>query len=93
VFHGSGIAPSADIWAQDAGENDWELYSINLESKAVQPTGIKFDDGSYYESHVGDRYFVYLGKADDTQVYERTAGGYEPKMFARGWMSRLFQLR
>jgi hypothetical protein len=30
---------------------------------------------------------------DDTQVYERTATGYDPKLLARGWMSRLFRLR
>ena len=50
-------------------------------------------DGSFYESHVDGRYFVYLGSGEDTQVYERTDAGYQPKLKARGWMSRLFRVR
>lgn len=92
VFHGTDIEPTGDIWDLDAGDNDWELYTIDLATKAVAPTGVLFGDGSYYESHVGDGYFVYLGNGGDTQVYERTSVGYEPRFSATGWMSRLFAL-
>jgi len=96
VFHGTGVAVTEgmDMWDLDAGDDDWELYSINLADRSIAPTGIEMSDGSYYESHVGDRYFVYLGDgASSTRVYERTPSGYEPKLEASGWMSRLFQLR
>jgi hypothetical protein len=95
VFHGTGVevTPDMDIWDLDIGENDWELYSINLTDRTVVPTGIAMSDGSYYESHIDDRYYVYLGSGADTRVYERTATGYEPKLEAAGWMSRLFRVR
>jgi hypothetical protein len=96
VFHGSGVevTEDMDMWALDAGADDWELYGIDLATRQVAPTGIKMGDGSYYESHVDDRYFVYLGSGDDTQVYERAEGGsYESRFVAPGWMSRLFRLR
>ena len=95
AFHGTGVkaVPGMDIWELDAGENDWELYTLALEDKVATPTGIAMSDGSYYESHVGDRYFVYLPGVADTQVYERTANGFVPGLQAKGWMSRLFELR
>jgi hypothetical protein len=95
AFHGTGIeaVPGMDIWELDAGENDWELYSLALEDKVATPTGIEMSDGSYYESHVGERYFVYLPGLTHTQVYERTANGFVPGLKAKGWMSRLFELR
>lgn len=95
VFHGTDVpvTDGMDMWDLDAGEDDWELYGINLESRSVAPTGIRMGDGSYYESHIDDRYFVYLPSGPDTQVYERTPQGYEPKLRSLGWMSRLFELR
>jgi len=96
VFHGTGVAVTEgmDMWELDAGEDDWELYSIDLASGSVAPTGIAMSDGSYYESHVDERYFVYLASSNTaTRVWERTAGGYEPKFETLGWMSRLFRLR
>lgn len=96
VFHGTGVevTEGMDIWALDAGADDWELYGIDLTTRQASPTGIKMSDGSYYESHVDDRYFVYLGSGVDTQVYERTASGsYEERFVAPGWMSRLFRVR
>jgi hypothetical protein len=96
VFHGTGIAVTEDMdmWDLDAGEDDWELYSINLADRSVAPTGIEMSDGSYYESHVDGRYYVYLASsASATRVWERTATGYEPKFEASGWMSRLFRVR
>lgn len=74
--------------------NVWELYSIDLETLEVEPTGILFSDGSYYESKVGDAYYVYLGAGSNTQLYRRTAAGeYGKKLKVVGWMSRLFELR
>jgi hypothetical protein len=96
MFHGTDVpvTEGMDIWDLDVGENDWELYSIDLARNTVAPTGIKMGDGSYYESHVDDRYFVYLALGfADTRVYERTRSGYEPRFEAQGWMSRLFRLR
>lgn len=95
VFKGTGVpvTEGMDMWDLDAGEDDWELYGIDLAERSVAPTGIAMSDGSYYESHVGDRYFVYLPGSSSTRVYERTPSGYVPKLQASGWMSRLFQLR
>lgn len=96
VFHGSGVEveEGMDIWDLDVADNDWELYSLNLATNAVEPTGVTMGDGSYYESHVDGRYYVYLGDGTDgTVVYERTSEGYERKFEAQGWMSRLFRLR
>ena len=96
VFHGSGVevVEDMDIWDLDVGADDWELYRLDLKTNEVQPTGVKMSDGSYYESHVGERYFVYLGTSEgDSQVYERTPSGYEPRFEAQGWMSRLFRVR
>ena len=95
VFHGTGVQVEAnmDIWDLDVGERDWELYNLDLRSNEIAATGITMGDGSYYESHVDGRYYVYLSDLADTLVYERTASGYEPKFRAAGWMSRLFRLR
>ena len=95
VFLGSGVqvTPETDIWDLDAGDNDWEIYSIDLTTKAVTPTGTRMGSGSFYETHLGDGYFVYLQGNTDTQVYEHVNGSYQPRLKVRGWMSRLFRLR
>lgn len=95
VFHGTGVevTPDIDIWDLDVGEDDWELYRVDLDTLEVQPTGVLCSDGSYYESRVDGRYYVYVGSGDDTQVYERTDEGYVKKLKMSGWMSRLFRLR
>jgi hypothetical protein len=95
VFHGSGVevVDNIDIWELDVGDDDWELYSIDLDTRDVEPTGVLFSDGSYYESHVDGDYYVYLGAGTQTQVYQRTGGAYVKKLKAAGWMSRLFRLR
>jgi hypothetical protein len=95
VFHGSGVevTDGIDIWTLDEGQDDWELYSIGLETRESEPTGVLFGDGSYYESHIDDDYYVYLVDGDHTQVYERTDDGYVEKLKVSGWMSRLFRLR
>lgn len=95
LFHGTGVQVTADtgIWDLDAGDNDWELYEIELSTKKLTPTGVKFGDGSYYETHLGGDYYVYLGSGADTQIYHETDSGLVPKVKAAGWLSRLFQLR
>lgn len=95
VFHGSGVPvrPGMDMWELDAGPDDWELYELDLPSRTATPTGVLMGDGSYYESHIDDGYYVYLPNGEDTQVYERTEDGYVPKLRGQGWMSRLFRVR
>lgn len=95
VFHGTDVpvTEGMDIWELDAGENDWEIYDIALSTKTATPTGVKMSDGSYYESHIDDRYFIYLPNGEYTQVYERTEDGWETRFQAAGWMSRLFRVR
>jgi len=95
VFHGSDVpvTDGIDIWDLDVAPDDWELYNIDLETKEMSPTGVLFSDGSYYETHIGERYFVYLVKGSYTQVFERTDVGYEPHFQSVGWLSRFFQLR
>lgn len=95
VFHGSGVpvTPDMDMWDLDVADDDWELYEMDLTTKQMTPTGVLFSDGSFYESHMDGKYYVYLGKGPYTQVYERGANGYTPKLRASGWLSRIFQLK
>jgi len=94
VFHGSGIPVegATGIWDLDAGDNDWEIYGIDVSTRAITPSGTRMGSGSFYEAHLDDRYFVYLPGNDATQVYEYVDGAYVPRLSAPGWMSRLFRL-
>jgi hypothetical protein len=95
VFHGSGVDPmdAASIWDLDVGTDDWEIYDIDLASRELTATGTTMDDGSFYDTHLDGRYFVYLPGVAGTDVLELVDGAYQRRFSALGWMSRLFRLR
>lgn len=95
VFLGSDvdIEEATSIWDLDIAEDDWEIYSIDLATREVAPTGTLMGSGSFYDTHIDDRYYVYLPGDTETRVYEEVGGAYEPRFSAQGWMSRLFRVR
>lgn len=98
VFHDEEVTltPESDRYeVMDA--SSWRFWTLDLETQEARLVdGIGWHSGGYYSARIAERNILFVPSADyaSTEALEIFAdGSVEPRWEARGWVTRLFELR